>query len=62
MIDSPLERMADAFENEDIDFPTFKYKCDKCNREANWEIMIGIPPKQIPCGCGGYLVLQERQH
>lgn len=54
-----LEKMADAIENEDIDFPTFKYKCNKCNRDAEWSIIIGLPMKEMPCGCGGLLILQR---
>jgi len=59
MENSPLEKLADAIENEDIDFPTFKYKCNKCNREAEWSIIIGIPMMEIPCECGGSLILQR---
>lgn len=53
-----FKKIADAIENEDVDFPTFKYKCNKCNREAEWLIMVGLPMRKIPCGCGGLLVLQ----
>lgn len=56
---STLQKMADAIENEDIDFPTSKYKCNKCNREAEWSIMIGRPLTAIPCGCGGLLMMQR---
>ncbi len=56
----PLAKLIDAIESGDVDFPTFSYKCDKCGRDAQWEYFIGIPLQNIPCGCGGSLVLQKR--
>lgn len=58
MENSALEKLTDVIENEDIDFPTFKYKCNKCSREAEWSIIIGLPLTAMPCGCGGLLILQ----
>ena len=54
---SPLARLGDAIDNGELPGISTKYKCSKCNREAEWETFIGIPRSILPCGCGGVLIL-----
>ncbi len=54
-----VRKIGRRIENDDIDFPTSKYKCNKCGRESEWSIMIGLPLQKIPCGCGGLLILPK---
>jgi len=56
---SPLARLGEAIDNGELPGISTKYKCSKCNREAEWETFIGIPKTSIPCGCGGSLIIQS---
>ena len=56
---SPLARLGEAIDNGEFSGIKSNYKCNKCNREAEWETFIGIPKTSIPCGCGGSLIIQS---
>jgi len=55
---SPLARLGEAIDNGELPGILTKYKCEKCNREAEWETFIGVPKTSIPCGCGGSLIIR----
>jgi len=58
---SPLVRLGEAIDNGKFSGIKSNYKCNKCNREAEWETFIGIPRSSLPCGCGGNLVMQPKR-